>query len=100
VRPTTSHYVYSTTSAEAEAALECGPGALAYLVTQGLLAARVRTRPFPEWANVQFDTASVWALKDLPGELARARAAAPLYRTGEVARASALGSLLATLKLV
>lgn len=74
--------------------LTCTPAQLAYLVEQGLLRASVRKYPYPQWETVRFDLVSVVALRSAPGELARARRSAPVFRVPEVERASAVGVLL------
>jgi hypothetical protein len=82
-------------SARVQQALSLSPTALAWLVEQGLLRAVARVHPYPSWDSVRFDPVAVTGLAlDAPGELARARANAPVFRTSEVARASALGVVL------
>lgn len=100
MRPRTRQYVYSMSSADAGNALDCEPPVLAYLVAQGHLRAQIRMRPYPTWADVRFDPEAVRTVLATPGELARARRAAPTWRTPSMARASALGALLVTLHLV
>lgn len=68
--------------------------ALALLVQEGLVYAAVRRLPYPQWDTCRLDEVSVAWAAGLPGELARVRAAAPVYRSPEMAKASALGMVL------
>ena len=95
MRPLRGTSACTMASARVQQALSLSPTALAWLVEQGLLRAVVRVHPYPSWDNVRFDPVAVTALAlDAPGELKAARQRAPVFRTPEVARASALGVVL------
>jgi len=96
MRPETRSLVHDLTIKDVCTQLDVSARAAAWLVERGLLSMvfSLRGLAMPTLDDARFRSDQVTRLRDLPGELARARAAHP-RRTVSYDRALALGALLA-----